>query len=82
MQTTATAIIERAYREQPGLKLAVSASGGAIGSWDEGKGRYVMVAGMLLPGLMGPGERWVSCPVEMLVNGKPAVDDWRPVARV
>ena len=80
MQTTATAIIERAYRKQPHLKLAVSASGGAIGSWDASKGRYVMVAGMLLPGIMGPGEQWVNCPMEILIDGKPPVDDWTPVA--
>lgn len=76
MYTTAEAIIERAKREKPDYRLAVSASGGAIGAYDSGRGRFVMVAGKtIIPGPNGE-ENWLNCPVELLVNGKPAVDDW------
>lgn len=86
MLTTAKEIIERTARLQPHLKLAVSASGGAIGVWHEPMGRYVMVAGRMIgnystvDGSEGdiPAE-WCEMPYELLINGKPPVSDWVPV---
>ncbi len=73
-QTTAAEIVARVKIEQPHLKLAVSASGGAIGVWDAKLARYVMVAGKVLS---NPGtEFWAGLEYELLINGKPPVDDW------
>ncbi len=37
-------------------------------AWDTIKGRFVTVAGLLLTG------RWANMPVELLINGSPAID--------
>jgi hypothetical protein len=87
MITTAADIIKHTQELQPHLRLAVSASGGAIGAWDAKQERYVMVAGRLIGNhstISGPEQdvpaEWLGMTVELLINGKPPVSDWVPVA--
>ncbi len=76
MYTTQEEIVARAQKNWPELRIAVSASGGAIGAWDYGKERFVMVVGKtIIPGPNGE-ENWIECPVEILIDGKPPVTDW------
>ena len=71
-------VIRKAYETQPHLKLAVNRKDNAIGSWDESKGRYVMVAGRVIT-----DDSWVSMSYELLINGNPPIksEDWIPVAQ-
>ena len=72
---TAQEVIAQAYSEQPHLKLAVNEKQTVIGSWDNNLQRFVAVASLAITG------EWVSMPFEMLINGKPMVAEWFPVAR-
>jgi hypothetical protein len=69
---TAQELLNIARKGRPNVRYAVNKAGNAIGAWDTDKGRFVIVAGLLLTG------KWANMPVELLVNGKPTVDacDW------
>lgn len=76
---TALEIVHCVHAANPALNLAISTDGAAVGLWDSTKARYVMLAGrLIIPGPNGE-EQWANCPREILVNGKPPVDDWVPV---
>jgi hypothetical protein len=73
---TGIEVCKQAYETQPHLKLAVSRNDSSIGSWDESKQRYVVVAGRIIS-----NDEWCSLPYELLINGQPAIkaEDWIPV---
>ena len=70
---TALDVIHQAYKDQPDLRLAVNANQTLIGAWDAQQGRFVPIAGLLITG------GWVSCPYEVLVNGKPMCAEWHEI---
>lgn len=65
---TAQELLAIARKGRPGVRYATNKAENAIGAWDTSKGRFVTVAGLLLTG------RWANMPVELLINGSPAID--------
>jgi hypothetical protein len=79
MPKTALEVILAAYQNpaNDALRLAHNDAQNCIGSWDEGKQRFVMVAALTIVG----GGYWVEMPYELLVNGKHIVENWTEVPR-
>jgi len=69
---TAQELVAIARRGRPDVRYCANRQGNFVAAWSPSAQRWVAVAGRLLDG------RWVDCPAELWIDGKPANDpaDW------
>lgn len=64
----AAELVRLASEAKPHIHYRAHTNGTAVGAWNDRLERWVTVAGLLITG------KWASMPVEILIDGKLAVD--------